>query len=155
MIFGVPLRAPTELTKRQTDIFLVTSGYRWLWETLYSKWSQTVQTDTQTYKTYTLYIDHHVCCIDSLVPSPHLPHIENASQLSRAHLGEKNASQKLWHSNKNKNSDFPLWLKGQAPSMLLLPFKDSALTKLYSRYEEIFLTVWTLCNLISDKWINE
>ena len=52
-------------------------------------------TDTHTYKTYTLYIDHHVCCIDSLVPSPHLPHIENASQLSRAHLGEKNASQKL------------------------------------------------------------
>ena len=37
MIFGVPLRAPTELTKRQTDIFLVTSGCRWLWETLYSK----------------------------------------------------------------------------------------------------------------------
>ena len=37
MIFGVPLRAPTEPTKRQTDIFLVTSGYRWLWETLYSK----------------------------------------------------------------------------------------------------------------------
>ena len=90
MIFGVPLRAPTEPTKRQTDrqtyfwLRAVTCGYGRL-----RIQSQTVQTDTQTYKTYTLYIDHYVCCIDSLVPSLHLPHIENASPLSRAHPGDK------------------------------------------------------------------
>ena len=86
MIFGVPLRAPTEPTKRQTDRRIF--GYERLHVVMRDS-VQTVQTDTHRYKTYTLYIDHHICCIDSLVPSPHLPHIENASPLSQAHPGDK------------------------------------------------------------------
>ena len=95
----------------------------------------------------------------SPAPSP-LPRLtESASPLSQTHPGIKRMSfyiQVQYSTKGDVENHFPIWRvlsqSKRRPSVLLSPrFKECILTNPNFRYEEIFLTVWTLIYHLSQR----